>query len=61
MEKWQPKLSELSSEYVLRFFQFIPPPNIPRAATAATRLSCADLKCLCPRTLMPHYKVGSCP
>ena len=31
MVKWQPKLSGISSKYILRFAQFTPPPlNIPR-------------------------------
>ena len=35
MAKVQPKPSGLLSEYILQFFQFIPPParNIPRSAT----------------------------
>ena len=34
METWQPQLSGLVSEYILRFLQFVPPPlNIPRSAT----------------------------
>ena len=34
MATWQPELSRLASEYILRFLQFIPPPlNIRRSAT----------------------------